>query len=129
MVCTVPGAPAMLNLMMSRPPSPAGASPEAAFVLAAVMASRRVTNPSKAMLSSTLVTVIVAGTARISSGSRPKRVRQVGGTCRERIGVLDSAETRRYKLASIKNLLCGARLERILGGYDLGRGQRVACRA
>src|SRR5262249_20835768 len=78
MVCTVPGAPAMLNLMVSRPASPAGASPEAALVLAAVSASRRVTKPSSRVLSSTLVTVRIAGTARSWSASRDRRARRAG---------------------------------------------------
>src|SRR5262245_7394108 len=73
MVWTVPGAPAMLNLMVSSPGSPAAASPEAALVLAAVSASRRVTKPSSAMESSTLVTVRMAGTERSSSGLRSRR--------------------------------------------------------
>src|SRR5262245_45517515 len=91
MVCAVTGAPAILNLIVSRPGSPAEASPEAAFVLAAVMASRRVTNPSRAMLSSTLVTVMMAGVARISSGSRLRQVRRERGACDERCGLVDRA--------------------------------------
>src|SRR5262245_26118542 len=77
MVWTVPGAPAMVNRMVSRPGSPAAASPEAALVLAAVSASRRVTKPSIAMLSSTLVTVMTAGTERSSSASTSGR--RLGG--------------------------------------------------
>src|SRR5262245_20861050 len=86
MVWTVPGAPAMLNLMVSRPTSPAGASPDAALVLAAVIASRRVTKPSTAILSSVLVTVMTAGTDRSSrgctTGFRPTRRRVDGGWVR-----------------------------------------------
>src|SRR5438309_377786 len=61
--------PAMLKLIVSRPAAPAGASPEAALVLAAVIASRSVTTPSLAIVSPVPVTVIVASNARHSRGS------------------------------------------------------------
>src|SRR5262245_36631480 len=107
MVWTVPGAPAMLNSIVSAPTLPAAASPETALVLAAVIASRSVTKPSTAIVSSVPVTVLVAGTARISSGSRPRRTRRAGPAWRERIGLLDRATMRRHQLAIINNLLRG----------------------
>src|SRR5438552_2642266 len=50
---------AMLKLITSRPGSPAGASPQTAFVFAAQIASRKVTTPSTLTVSPTPVTVIV----------------------------------------------------------------------
>src|SRR6266436_1291352 len=64
--------PGMLKLITSSPGSPAGASPDAALVLAAVIASRRVTTPSTAIVSPVLVTVIVlAEAADAAKQSRP----------------------------------------------------------
>src|SRR5437762_4403422 len=67
--------PGMLKLITSRPASPAGASPEAAFVLAAVIASRSVTTPSTAIVSPVAVTVIVlAEAADPAKNKRPTSI-------------------------------------------------------
>src|SRR6266550_374785 len=55
--------PGMSKAIVSSPAEPAGASPEAAFVLAAVIASRKVTTPSTAIVSPVPVTVIVLAEA------------------------------------------------------------------
>src|SRR5262245_61495975 len=110
MVCTVPGAPAILNLMVSRPASPAGASPELALLLAAVIASRSVTKPSTAIESPVLVTVRTAGTARTSSGSTPNRV---GRKCRDgRRFLVDPVKMRASQLPNIPRLLVLSGLSR-----------------
>ena len=75
MVWTAP--PGMLNLIVSNPESPAGASPDGELLLAAVRASRSVTLPSTAMVSPVPVTVIVFAETDDSLNAMSAKVKTV----------------------------------------------------